>query len=399
MKLGVPLWTVLKSREEFGGPDLPLLTVKSDSGVSMRDLAEGRQPSDDLAGYRRVMAGDLVVNKLWARFGAYGVAGIDGVISPAYWVLMVDRGRVAPGYLHHLLRSSLYLAEIARVSKDMPPNGFDLPWSQFRQIVVDLPPLDEQRRIADFLDTETARLDAVQLLRDEQLALLAGREAAALTEALDDPAVRRIRLGYLAKLQSGVTVGGSRPSDGLVERPYLRVANVKEDRLELDSVTTIRVTPEEARASRLRPGDVLMTEGGDLDKLGRGTVWRGEISGCLHQNHVFALRCDARLLPEYLSYFTRTAPARAYFAATGVKTTNLASTNSEKVRNLPVPLPSLATQRERVEQIERALRRSGNLRTFLDHQASLVAERRQALITAAVTGQLDVTTARGIDTR
>ena len=142
MTRGDPLWTVLTSREEFGGPDLPLLTVKSDSGVSRRDLAEGRQPSEDLVGYRRVFAGDLVVNKLWARFGAYGVADLDGVISPAYWVLKADHGQVAPRYLHHLLRSSPYRAEIARVSKDMPPNGFDLPWSQFRQIVVDLPPLD-----------------------------------------------------------------------------------------------------------------------------------------------------------------------------------------------------------------------------------------------------------------
>lgn len=76
------------------------------------------------------------------------------------------------------------------------------------------------------------------------------------------------------------------------------------------------------------PGDVLMTEGGDLDKLGRGTVWRGEIEECLHQNHVFAVRpVKERLDSRYLSLLTRSSLARRYFEGTGVKTTNLASTS------------------------------------------------------------------------
>jgi type I restriction enzyme S subunit len=336
----------------------------------------------------------LVINKLSARDGALAVSDLTGIVSPAYWVFVLDETRVVPRYAHYLLRSAPYQAEIGRRSKFMPPAQFDLPRDQLRTLRLHLPPLDEQRRIADFLDAETTRLDSLALPRARQLALLETREVSAISQILDDQAALRVRLGYLASLQSGVTVGGSRPMSGLVERPYLRVANVKEDRLELESVTSIWVTPQEARASRLRNGDVLMTEGGDLDKLGRGTVWRDEISNCLHQNHVFALRCGPRLLPEYLAYYTRAATARSYFALTGVKTTNLASTNSAKVRGLKIPLPSLPVQSERVSQVKTVLATGGELRRSLQRQEELVSERRQALITAAVTGLLDVTTAR-----
>lgn len=89
-----------------------------------------------------------------------------------------------------------------------------------------------------------------------------------------------------------------------------------------------------------------MTEGGDLDKLGRGTVWRGELDGCLHQNHVFALRVNPeRLDARYLAWVTQSAYGRRYFESTGVKTTNLASTNSSKILDFRIPLPELGEQR------------------------------------------------------
>lgn len=156
-----------------------------------------------------------------------------------------------------------------------------------------------------------------------------------------------VRLGYLAAIQSGVTVDGNRdhgPDD--VTLPYLRVANVQDGRLDLGSITEIQIPRSVARSATLKRGDVLMTEGGDLDKLGRGTVWNGEIANCLHQNHVFAVRPDQRkLMPEYLALITQSSYARAYFESTGTKTTNLASTNSSKIRDFKIPLIDLNEQR------------------------------------------------------
>jgi restriction endonuclease S subunit len=134
-----------------------------------------------------------------------------------------------------------------------------------------------------------------------------------------------------------------------------------------------------------------MTEGGDLDKLGRGTVWNGEIENCLHQNHVFAVRPDrSKLTPEYLSLVTQSSYARAYFESTGTKTTNLASTSSSKIRDFPIPFVDLEEQRRitnfleaetaRIDQLIAARRRQverlGNLwesrlSTAVDEQARI----------------------------
>jgi type I restriction enzyme S subunit len=135
--------------------------------------------------------------------------------------------------------------------------------------------------------------------------------------------------------------------------PYLRVANVQDGHLDLSSVTEIRVSKTAARSAMLKRGDVLMTEGGDLDKLGRGTVWNSEIENCLHQNHVFAVRPDrSKLMPEYLALITQSSYARAYFESTGTKTTNLASTSSSKIRDFRIPFVNVGEQRRVVEFLD-----------------------------------------------
>jgi type I restriction enzyme, S subunit len=262
-----------------------------------------------------------------------------------------------------------------------------------------LPLLDEQRRISDFLDAETARIDQLQAARARQLATLeefvASRISAMVPSKTEAPFVR---LGYLTVIQSGVTVDSNRDSGAdSVTLPYLRVANVQNGHVDLESVTEITVPRSVAQASTLRDGDVLMTEGGDLDKLGRGTVWHDEITNCLHQNHVFAVRPDQRkVAPEYLALITRTSYARAYFESTGTKTTNLASTNSSKIRDFKLPLIDIAAQTRVVSEIDGSLKNITKVQVALIQQRAILAERRQALITAAVTGQIDVATAQGV---
>ncbi|MFN9427438.1 MAG: restriction endonuclease subunit S, partial [Cyanobacteriota bacterium] len=86
----------------------------------------------------------------------------------------------------------------------------------------------------------------------------------------------------------------------------MAVANVQDGKLSLDNVKTINATPEEIKRYRLLPGDLLLTEGGDPDKLGRGAIWNGEIDVCIHQNHIFRARkasnhIDMRYLSRLVS--------------------------------------------------------------------------------------------------
>jgi restriction endonuclease S subunit len=208
-----------------------------------------------------------------------------------------------------------------------------------------------------------------------------------------------VSLKHISEIQTGLTLG--KVYEGLlVERPYLRVANVQDGHLDLAEVTTIEVPEEVARRVTLRAGDVLMTEGGDLDKLGRGTVWNGEIQDCLHQNHIFAIRCfKYKLLSAFLAYLTASRYGRDYFEATGKRTTNLASTNSTKVGLFPIPRPSIEEQRAICQYLDEKLNHIAQIVKGIESQIATLTAYRKSLIHECVTGQRRITEADVVRTR
>jgi type I restriction enzyme, S subunit len=173
----------------------------------------------------------------------------------------------------------------------------------------------------------------------------------------------------------------------LVEYPYLRVANVQDGYLDLSDVATILVPEVEAKSCLLSAGDVLMNEGGDADKLGRGCIWAGEIAPCLHQNHVFAVR--PRLVrPEWLNAWTSTEAAKAFFESRAKQSTNLASISASNIKELPIPVPPLSEQCAIVAHISAETAKLDALRSATERTITLLKERRAALIAAAVTGRM-----------
>lgn len=257
---------------------------------------------------------------------------------------------------------------------------------------ISCPSLSIQRTVADYLDRETGRIDALLAARQRMVDLLEERDRAELS-FLVVPGDRKLaHLRYFATTQGGVTVDAKRdPGPDAVTRPYLRVANVQAGRLDLTEVTEISVPRALAARSTLRENDVLMTEGGDIDKLGRGTVWDGALEGCLHQNHIFAVRPHPlRLDAWYLALLTQSDHARAYFESTGVQSTNLASTSSSKILDFPIPVLPVQVQKQIVAEWRQRSAATTRMRTALTDQISLLKERRQTLIAAAVAGQLDI---------
>jgi type I restriction enzyme S subunit len=198
-------------------------------------------------------------------------------------------------------------------------------------------------------------------------------------------------LKYIARVQTGVAKGKDYGGIETVEVPYLRVANVQDGFLDLDDVATIEIAASDLERYRLRRGDVLMNEGGDFDKLGRGHVWQGEIDPCIHQNHVFAVR-PTGVTSEWLNAFTGSSPAQFYFMGRSKQSTNLASISSSNLMELPVPIPPHAEQMSILRDLAVKLERTVALSSATERSLALLRERRAALITAAVTGQIDVRT-------
>ena len=155
-----------------------------------------------------------------------------------------------------------------------------------------------------------------------------------------------IKLGDVGEVGSGVTLGRALRRSVTRSVPYLRVANVKDGQLDLSYVKDIEATESEIDKCRLEPGDLLLTEGGDPDKLGRGTVWKGELPECIHQNHIFRVRFPKdKFSPEFLSGLMSSEYGKAYFLAHAKQTTGIASINQKVLKAFPLLVPSLPEQK------------------------------------------------------
>jgi type I restriction enzyme S subunit len=355
------------------------------------------RPKDQVSvGYTRFQEGDILVPKITPTFQADRtviVTGLSDGIGVGTTELHVVRvGPSAhPLYIRYLLSSKPFLDE-GEASMIGVAGQKRVPDECLRDLIVPVTDARRQRAIADYLDAETARIDALIEKKQRMVRLIDERDMSLLSTTLFPKKARFAPLGYFASLQSGLTIDGNRdPGHDWVTRPYLRVANVQAGWLDLDDITEVVVPASLAKRCALRPGDVLMTEGGDLDKLGRGTIWEAQLPDCLHQNHIFAVRTDPRRLDSrFLALLTGTSHARRYFESTGVRTTNLASTNSSKILGLPVPVLPLDEQARMVDTFQGAAQHTSVLCDRLRRQIDLLAEHRQALITAAVTGEIDV---------
>ena len=282
---------------------------------------------------------------------------------------------------------------------------------QIREQEAVLPPLPEQRAIAAFLDRETAKIDALVAKKERLIELLQEKRTAlisrAVTRGLDPDApmkdsgaewlgeipahwdVKRLRLA--ANIQTGVALGKRYVTSDLITRPYLRVANVQDGYLALDDVAEIELPRKEAPRYELRANDVLLTEGGDFDKLGRGHVWSGQIPFALHQNHIFAVRPNQRMMRSgFLSILLASSYGRAFFTATSKQSTNLASTNSRQLSIFPIPMPSLDEQRSIISFLDHESEKLDVLIARVHEAIERLKELRGALISAAVTGRIDV---------
>ena len=410
-KRGKQLFIETNERSIAGTEEL--LTVSHITGVTPRRQKNVNMfMSESLTGYKICHPGDIAANTMWLWQGAVGISNYHGVISPSYNTYRQRTNDYDSKYLDYLLRIQPLIDTYAAYSTGITLSRLRLYPESFLSIYFIVPPLTEQQHISSYLDVHCSEIDAMLFKTRSSIEEYKKLKQAVITQAvtkgvrgerkMKDSGIewigeipkewRKTQLRHCATIKSGITLGKSYSKDTiLIERPYLRVANVQGGYVDLNDLATIEVTPDEDLKYRLHSGDVLMTEGGDRDKLGRGCVWHGEIEPCLHQNHVFAVQTnDAVLLPEFLEYLTASDVGRSYFDVTAIKTTNLACTSSSKVLAFTIPLPPVEEQIEIVGFIKK---RSLELNKLIMKKELLVQELeryKKSLIYEVVTGKREV---------
>lgn len=392
-------------RERASDTEFEPLSVTKYGIVPRLESAAKTQDGDNR---KKVLAGDFVINSRSDRKGSSGLSPLDGSVSLICTVL-IPTGLHGP-FIHHLFRSALFQEEYYRWGKGIVADLWSTNFSDMKNIVLGVPSEAEQTQIARFLDHETARIDALIAEQQRLIELLKEKRQAVISHAVTkglDPTVPMKDSGvewlgevpahwvvgplrWYATIQGGIAKGKDYEGRETVSLPYLRVANVQNGFVDLTEVKEISVLESEVERYSLRSGDVLMNEGGDNDKLGRGTVWQGQIEPCLHQNHVFAIRSNDLLSAEWLTAFTQCDQARSYFFLNSKQSTNLASISASNVMSLALPIPSVAEQKEILSVLNEGRVAHEELVNLATSTVEFLQERRSALISAAVTGKIDV---------
>lgn len=383
--------------EEFRYIDISSVDRASKAIVNPQALIGATAPS---RARKLVVAGDVLVSMTRPSLNAVAQVpdNLDGQIAStgfdvlrangvdSRWIFFLVRTQEFIDRMSGLVQGALYPAVR---SKDV--RGYNAP----------LAPLNEQKRIADKLDAVLARVDACcvrldrvpAILKRFRQSVLAAATSGKLTEEWREEtgcneSWSNVRLDEIADVQGGVTKDSKRQSIADGEVPYLRVANVQRGYLDLAEIKTIRVPASKLESLLLEPGDILFNEGGDIDKLGRGWVWEGQIDRCTFQNHVFRARLFSKKhQPKYISWWGNYR-GLSYFLRGGKQTTNLASINKTMLSALPISLPPEDEQAEIVRRVEDLFAYADRIEARYAAARAQVERLTPALLAKAFRGEL-----------
>ena len=281
----------------------------------------------------------VVVSAVGARCGkAFKASGKWNVVANTH-PLALDEERIDWDYAWRLLNNENWWIK----------SGSGQPFVKVRESLkrsIYLPPLSIQKQFAANLRGVESQISIAQ----RSLAALDSLVKSRFVEMFEESDRYNgsvYRLADIGEIASGITKGRKARDKELFETPYLSTANVQAGRLDLSVIKTIDATMPEIEKFRLAEGDVLMTEGGDPDKVGRGAVAHNLPKNCIHQNHVFRVRLNRVILyPEYFEMFLQSPGCREYFFRASKQTTGIATINKTQLRNMQVLVPPIKAQEE-----------------------------------------------------
>ena len=405
----VPFWSLFRREKRTGFPDEELLSVYRDFGVipkSSRDDNHNK-PSEDLSGYQLVTKGALVTNKMKAWQGSIAISRYRGIVSPAYYVY-TPQSAEHDQFLHYLLRSDPYIALYGRISKGVRVNQWDLEHEALRNIPVLLPDLETQRKIADFLERETARID---LLIEKKLELqlkIAEKQSAFFERALSRgfsegqqtkdtglpwlpqiPATWKITaIKRLVEVKDGTHETPSYVDASESSFPLVTSKDFVGDAINFAGAKWIGAQDHKAiyRRSNTEKGDLLMSMIGG--NIGKCLIVEDDRDFSIKNVALFKTGNDTELANLILCFLR----SSLFFEQLRLLGRGGAQDfiGLGDIRNLLIPVIPLSERSKIVAKTSRQAQYSAKVGAVIHSTVSRLQEFRSALITAAVTGQIDV---------
>jgi type I restriction enzyme S subunit len=414
-------WPLRKAKRIFRQESRPtrdddgVVTAFRDGEVTLRTnrRTQGFTEAISETGYQGIREGDLVIHSMDAFAGAIGVSDSDGKSSPVYAACTpLNKREVDVHFYKHLLRHMAASGYIASLAKGIRERSTDFRFSRFAEEELPVPPLDEQRAIAAYLDAQTRTLDAYLDAKRATLDTLADLRAAAIdravTRGLDPDAPTApsgvewlgeipahwdcVKLKYVtSEVKDGLHTTPPKVPEGI---PFISTQHVRHQRVDFESATYISEDDYKEGHPNVAPmpGDVLVTLVGSI---GFSAVVEQEHVPFSCTRHVGYVRPTPDMLPEYLSAYFESA-SFGVFADLNVSQTAQPSIYLTSLSNHRIPLPPLAEQRAIVAQVEATLGRIAAAEAEARAAVDVAARYRTALVAEVVTGQADVRRAAGV---
>lgn len=412
-------WDVLRGKFVFSefqersetGDEL-LLSVSEYYGVKPRqdaiDDEEFLTRAETLVGYKKVGINDLAMNIMLAWKKGLGVSKYSGIVSPSYSVFRFGR-KADPDFMHYLLRTDLYADYFKARSTGIMDSRLRLYPDSFRDIQIVLPPSEQQKQIVAFLNYETAKIDALIEKQQQLLALLGEKRQAvishAVTKGLNRDAPMRDsgvewlgkvpvhwkikKLGHLGRVQNGLNIGAEAFGSGA---PFVSYGDVYNNLNVPESPSgLVQSTREDRVKCSLLTGDVLFTRTSEsVDDIGIAATCLCDIPNSTFAGFLIRFRpTPGTFAAHYSTYLFRNQGVKLHFAGT-MNLVTRASLSQDVLKKLPVCVPPLGEQVQIAKKLARSREVFNDLEGKLIGQRELLAERRTALISAAVTGKIDV---------
>ncbi len=398
----VPLWAIFDRVKDVGHPNEDLLSVYRDHGVVRREGRDGNNNKTalDRTIYQLVHPGWFVVNRMKAWQGSVGVSRLRGIVS-GHYICFRPKHHEDSRFLNWLLRSNIYATEYAARSRGVRPSQMEIDNDELRVLPIHLPPVEEQRRIADFLDAETSRIDALGALRSRQIGLVSAGWIATLSDEMDNLAAIHgsVRLRHWV---SSIQQGWSPQCDDRIAGPdewaVLKAGCVNTGRFDplQHKALPPKIAPREEYL--LKIGDLLMSRAsGSPDLIGSIGVVRDLPAKLLLCDKIYRITPDFMVaMAEFLAYALRGYGNREHIK-NGISGAEGMANNLpvSVVKDCLIPKAPIQSQAAVVGRLDRQAAAVESATNALRRSTVLLSERRQSLITAAVTGQFDVTTASG----
>jgi len=417
----IPVGRLFKRTKRTGHVDKELLSVYRDYGVipkSSRD-DNNNKPSEDLSPYQLVKENDLVMNKMKTWQGSIAISEYEGIVSPAYFVYepLAKLFEVAyPKYIHYLLRNPMYIAQYLRRSKGIRVSQWDLDPDEFKRVELLLPAKPEQQKIADFLDHETAKIDTLIEKQQQLITLLKEKRQAVISHAVtkglnpDAPMrdsgvewlgevpehwIKKIKLANIAESNRGSFVNGPFGSDLLAEElkdegvPVVYIRDIK--RIGYKRKSTVCVTQEKAEqleVCKVVSGDVIISKVGDPP--GDACLYpKGEPTAVITQD-VIRIRVNRLIAnPKFLVMLLNSDFGQMVINDISVEgTRKRVSLGDFKATKFVIP--PLREQEAITDYVHQKCQKMDAIIDKSEGVVELIKERRAALISAAVTGKIDV---------